>query len=39
MEKVFVEMMFTEVVVLKDCARNEFDDVYESIYCVKYEFK
>ncbi len=38
-EKVFVETTLTEVAVLKDRARNEPDDVYESTYRAKYELK
>ena len=38
-EKVFVETTLTEVAVLKDHAKNEPDDVYESTYRAKYELK
>jgi len=37
--KVLVETTLTEVAVLKDRARNEPDDVYESTYRAKYELK
>jgi predicted nucleic acid-binding protein len=38
-EKIFIEVTLTEVAVLKDRARNEPDDIYESTYRAKYELR